>query len=199
MRKIKKPAKHTSKDYFLVDMAIGVRLANDFFMLVFPLPGLLLSIFWDIMDTYCFILGDFTRKEYHLFDKVMDYIHYLFVLLISYNLGTFNIIFAWFVFRSIGHVIHLFFKNDKIFIIFPNVFEYLVLAELIFIGLKLPYSIQNVWIVAAIVVIKTLHEIYIHLFPLSMVHNFAKRYPKFFVFFSPKLSTKLIRNSWATN
>jgi hypothetical protein len=160
------------KDYSLVWLAVAVRVGTDVFMLFRPLTGILLSIVWDIFDTNCFILGNFTRKEYHVFDKILDYIHYLFTLIIAYQLPHFPMILGWFLFRTVGHFVHFFTKDHRIFIVFPNVFEYLVIAELFFMQFSLPYSIQDPKVWGAILVFKVLHEVYVHLFPFWM-YNIA--------------------------
>lgn len=178
----------------MVFITIVVRVCNDIYMLFSPLNGILLSVFWDIMDTYCFILGNFSRKEYHFFDKILDWIHYLFTLVVAYQLPNFTFMLGWFLYRTLGHVIHFFTKDHRVFIIFPNVFEYLVIAELIFIRFSLPYSIKNPAILASIILFKVVHEMYIHLFPLDIQYRIIHRFPAIFsLFFSKKALAQLNR------
>ena len=142
-----------------------LRLAAYGLMIYSPFEGLILSMVLDSIDQYFFAWGNISKEYYHLWDKPIDFIGYPVILYLSFFTPIFPVMLILFIYRSLGHLIYAFKKNTKIFILFPNIFEYYFLAYLIIERFKLDFSIDDWRLWVGLIVFKLVHEVYVHIFP----------------------------------
>ena len=159
--------------YFLVI----VRIILAPFILIYPAPAILLSLFLDIVD------ADFAHKiisriKYQIYDKLIDSWVLFFELILSHLLWPqYNIMMTLlFVWRMIGLSIFLNTKKRKILLVFGNYFENIFF--LLFFGTfiePLNFLIENdlyfYLSLITVIVFKMLQEWFIHIADLSIREN----------------------------
>ncbi len=106
---------------FLV--ALG-RIIGPFFVFLTPVLVAIVLYFLDSVDGYLAFRSKLTWKQYHLYDKVLDYWWYIFILLFSFDKPIFPIILILFIYRSIGQVLTVLTLNETLLIFFPNILEH---------------------------------------------------------------------------
>ncbi len=77
----------------------------------------------DNLDGYIASQAKLTRRKYNLYDKLLDYWWYLFILFYMRTTPLFGIFLVLFGFRSIAQWISIVTGNEKVFIFFPAVIE----------------------------------------------------------------------------
>ena len=145
-------------------MICVLRIIGYFVIFVNPVVGVLLSMFLDIIDGLLFGFGGFSLEEYHRFDKPVDYIQYVFMLIPAYFQPIFTIYVALLLFRTVGMLLYRRYHSRWLFVIFPNVAEYYFL--LYFLNQAFgwfTYSGNEVTILLMLYLFKLLHEYYLHI------------------------------------
>lgn len=107
---------------------VVLRLLAAAAIVISPIIGMIASLFLDWFDSYLLIQkAGITRKQYHVIDKNIDQIWSLVML----GVGVFSpyktLLVRLFVFRLIGHGIYSATHNTRVFLFFPNVFEFVFL------------------------------------------------------------------------
>lgn len=162
MRKQKNP---TKKQIKIISFLALLRLFIPLIIFINPIWGAITMLFLDLID-YQIIVGIYKvdRLTYEIYDKLLDYYGYLLILIyLLTNLEITNIVlqFAIFYFtiRTIGELIFSLNKNEKILLIFPNIFE--------------PYF--WIWLYNP-ALIDTLSEniklLFLFLLPLKLIHEY---------------------------
>ncbi len=88
-----------------------------------PILSSIASLFLDHIDCYLSFRAGFSWKQYHLYDKIMDYWWYIFILLFSWNIEIRFVIVLLFTYRTLGQVISIMTSNEKVLLFFPNALE----------------------------------------------------------------------------
>lgn len=88
-----------------------------------PIFSSIASGFLDYIDCYLAFRARFTWKQYHLYDKLIDYWWYIFVLLYSWNTEIRIIILLLFIYRTVGQALTIITGYEKLLLYFPNAFE----------------------------------------------------------------------------
>lgn len=160
------------KNKFLTSI-VAIRVIISIGMFWFPLEALLLSMLFDVIDSFFFAIANFDKKKYHTWDKELDYFHYLVLMLVIWKTPIFLPALGLLVFRSIGHYIYKRTGEHKVFILFPNIYEYYVLAYFLIQEFDLGLGINSwqVWLI--LIVFKLAQEIYVHIMPLNTAFRFV--------------------------
>ena len=155
--------------YFILFLISLCRFIGILILFVInPITAILINIVIDFADgplyKYYF---KFSRKMAQYFDKLWDYIYYiaLMVLIINLNLQMWWILFILFIYRSVGEIIFFINGNKKIFIYFPNIFEYYTLGFLFIKKLQEITFINSYMIISIFIMItifKIWNEIFLH-------------------------------------
>lgn len=169
-------------------LVIFMRLGAAVYILINPFWGAVTTVSFDWLDAYILIhrLG-FNRHEYHFLDKNLDWIQQTAMLISGINHGWGQMLLALFLFRLVGQ--WFFLKTGKViyFIFFPNFFEaaylWLVAARSLPWAARLNYE-QLMWGLGAALVLKQLHEIYLHvIWPRQLAKIKKTGYPRWMQFF----------------
>lgn len=132
------------------------RLLAAGYILIAPLPGLLISMVFDFFDGRIFAAtGTFTREVYHRWDKVLDMAGYCAEMIVVFRYGVWLPFLLLFVWRAAGYAIFVSDGPSWTFLAFPNIFEAAVLW--LFLGL----SVGWLWV---FIVLKLVQEWALHWF-----------------------------------
>lgn len=127
MKKINKITKLQKKALIILTT---LRLIFPLVIFLNPVWGAIVMFFLDLID-YQILVGLYKIKRvtYELYDKLLD--HYGYVLILIYlilNLNKTDIVLyfsiGYFLLRTIGEVIFSITKNEKMLLLFPNIFEF---------------------------------------------------------------------------
>ena len=146
---------------------VSFRVTVSLLMLWYPLEALLASMLLDVLDSFFFAFANFDKKQYHNWDKALDYLHYLILLIVICKSPIFLVAVGLLVFRSIGHYLFNKTGDHRLFIIFPNIYEYYVLAYLLIIRFDIVLSINSWQIWLGLFLFKLAQEYYVHFMPLD--------------------------------
>lgn len=91
----------------------------------------------DWADSELFKRASFLWRRYAIYDKILDYYWYLFILayIFLYEIPSRETFLILFLFRSIGQILFFLTKKEQYFFLFPNIFEilfYFYLLSLLF-------------------------------------------------------------------
>lgn len=94
-------------------------------ILIFYNPILItvISFSLDTVDSEIAFRAKLSWKAYSLYDKLLDYWWYIWILIFCLNLSIFPIILILFIIRSISQIAFFFTKKEKYFFYFPNILE----------------------------------------------------------------------------
>ncbi len=163
----------TANKHFIYAIAL-MRILCAFGVLIKPLEGLILSFVLDITDSAFLALAGISESKYNSIDKPLDLIHYFFILVAATKLPIFLTLAFWFGFRLIGHIFYNVLENQKIFILFPNVFEYLFLAFLIIQKLDLKIAVTDPKIMIGVFGFKLGQETYTHVLKPHFLYKIVR-------------------------
>lgn len=148
------------------------RLLFPFFIISYPILGILGSIFLDIVDhTILLIVGLEVHKQkgnriYQIYDKILDQYYYAFILihfLINYSFTIKITVTILFVYRFLGLLIYSVTKKDIIPVIFQNFFENFALLFLLLDPfLDISTFLKAVLYTIVSVLTKIPHEIFLY-------------------------------------
>ena len=110
---------------FFIWFTVILRLIAAGTILFQPLYGMLASFFMDWFDAYLLIQrAGISREAYHTLDKNLDEVWALVMLAVGLATPYRIILTILFLFRLIGHGIYLMTNDTRVFLFFPNVFEF---------------------------------------------------------------------------
>lgn len=114
----------------LIAVAV-LRLTTPIYILLHPYWLTLASLLLDASDGYLAFRAKWTHHAYHIFDKLMDYWWYIWILIYSTELTIFPVIFILFIYRTIGQIVSVATYKPITLAWFPNVLENYFIACLI--------------------------------------------------------------------
>lgn len=104
--------------------AIGfLRFVSPPLVLVNPIAGTAINLTLDAIDGYVAFRAKLTHQAYHIYDKLLDYWWYLWIVIASRHLAIFPILWITFLFRTPGQFLALLRKNPIYLFWFPNILE----------------------------------------------------------------------------
>ncbi|MFZ6034789.1 MAG: hypothetical protein ACOYUB_01390 [Patescibacteria group bacterium] len=163
--------------YYLV---VLVRIIVAPLILIWPTPGIILSLFLDIIDAD-FAYHVITKKQYQVIDKLLDLWVYVFEMIIAWNtLPEFRmVLLALLTWRTIGLALMIMTSNRHILIFFGNYFENIFFLVYFAKNVKgLDFLVSNptaFWISIAVTVLaKAFQEWFIHVADLSIREDLFK-------------------------
>ncbi len=136
--------------------------ATGLLFILNPIIAIIINIITDCLDGPIF--RDYfgmKSEKYQIYDKFLDFIYYLALMVMVFWLGLpmISLLFIFFIYRIIGQIIFFFRKNEEIFLYFLNFFEYFVISVLLIEIFGQGWTIP---IFSAAVIFKIWHEIFIH-------------------------------------
>ncbi|MFC1649165.1 hypothetical protein ACFL2C_00435 [Patescibacteria group bacterium] len=100
-----------------------------------PIIVTVLSIYFDGADAPFYRKLGFNRAQYELYDKTLDLywqtIAWMYALVV-FPADFLPMLTFLFIYRTFGHIIHYATQNERVFIIFPNLFENLFILLLVY-------------------------------------------------------------------
>lgn len=153
--------------WFLLLAIIGVaRVFVAPFILLFPIAISVLSTFLDAVDGFVAFRAGLTHHTYHMYDKLLDYWWYIFIVLYCVDLPIFPVIFILFVYRTAGQIASLSLGNGLSFMWFPNILENYFFGYLLstFIPILKPLYVDTMQILTIIIcaILAINREYFIH-------------------------------------
>lgn len=154
---------------------VGLRFVVPPLMLWFPIPGVLATLFLDVVDGDLLGWLGMSEESYQFIDKIADYYGYIFMMILGLRWPIRNILAFLLAFRSIGQLIFLLTNERLVLVAFPNFFEALVL---VFVGLLIwrktidrayqtyRHYLWQIW--AFIITLKILNEWQLHFAQISI-------------------------------
>lgn len=148
----------------IVWTTVLLRLAAAMFIFFQPLVGMLASFFMDWFDAYLLIQrAGISRKQYHVLDKNLDQVWSVVMLIAGWNTPYRMVLAVLFVYRLLGHAVFLVSHDTRIFLFFPNVFEFAFfwfVALLPWVG---TFSVHNSWLILILLtMLKMVQEVTLH-------------------------------------
>ncbi len=138
-------------------------------MLKFPLFGLWGNYFLDVADGDILLSLGMSDAIYQIIDKSMDFISYIFMLVLGWRWSIRKVVVVLFIYRSIGQILYFALGNELIFFYFQNFLEPLMMIyALILFKQKdekktyLTYKKHIILIWAIVLIYKIWNEWYLH-------------------------------------
>jgi hypothetical protein len=146
-------------------MVFAIRLLGVALVFIFsPILAIVLNILIDYLDgpVYKHYLKVASKKAQY-YDKFWDYAYYIALLILIVNIKpmAWQLLVALFFYRSIGELAFFVTGNKKVFIYFPNFFEYITLGVFIASSTKISIFSQAVMF-SGIVSFRIWNEIFLH-------------------------------------
>lgn len=114
----------------------GVIVARTFTgILIFfqPLNGFIWFSIVDFWDAYFLQhMAGMSWRTYQKLDKKLDWFGYTSMLLVGIRFGIASMVIPFFLFKLLGQIVFMFFKQQKVFLFFPNLLEAIFLWAVIF-------------------------------------------------------------------
>lgn len=199
----------------LVKINVMIRLFVGPAIFLSPIVATIGSILSDIYDGELFKRSGYARPQYSIYDKILDYYWYIWVLLyvlLSGVPGTYLFI-ALFAYRTIGQLLFFWVKKGVLLFLFPNIFELVFFYYLVsrlagqegYLMHGTPLAIATV--VLSIIAIIREYIIHIKLVNISASYLGPSSYwpkvtvntYKVFIFFSLLLTTTLVLTQFLTS
>jgi hypothetical protein len=154
------------KELFLPVLIISViRISGYLYMFVDPIVGILVSFFFDIIDSWIlYMFGVPYKGYYHSIDKRLDYLQYIIMIPLVVRYPIFPYFIAVLIYRTIGDLLVYITGKRYYFLFFPNFVEYIVLIFLVIDRYSLPVKWDNPYIITALIAIKLVQEGVLHIF-----------------------------------
>lgn len=149
-------------------------------MLFNPFWGIVVSMILDMLDWYILSFAGLKVQQYHDIDKPLDYLQYIFLIPSVFNTSIFEayiILLAW---RTIGQIIFSKSNSHKIFILFPNIAEYLAFLYFFRLEFNLNFQLDEPLIVFGLFLFKLIQECVLHIptwgYTWKWGYNIRKRF-----------------------
>jgi len=133
-----------NKQRFSKDLYQKIVLANIVLRVVLG-PAIFISVWLSSLLTFLLDWADgeffkragYPHSKYTLYDKILDYYWYVFILIyiFLYDVPSKRVFLILFLFRSLGQILFFLTKKEIYFFLFPNIFEigfYFYLITLLF-------------------------------------------------------------------
>lgn len=150
-----------------------MRISGYVYMLYRPLEGILLSMLFDVLDWLILSFGKLPLKEYHNVDKPLDYLQYLFLIPLVFNTYIFDAYILLLAYRTLGQFVVSYFKDRRLYFLFPNFAEYLALAYFLIQRFNWNLELDSIYFIVSLTILKLVQEYWIHVKPFSLSWNFG--------------------------
>lgn len=108
----------------LLLVVVVARTVAAVYMLVDPVWGFIVTTLFDYLDSVILLhVGGMKRTDYTTWDKYLDWVGYVFMVMIGYTHSFGWILILFFIHRLIGQILYERTKKGIFFILFPNIFE----------------------------------------------------------------------------
>lgn len=168
----------------VVCAVVGFRLAGIMLILWYPFAGMLVSFVFDWLDAQVLIhMAGYNREDYHALDKSIDQVWSLVMLFVGLGTpygGLLILLFCW---RAIGFLVHLSTGNTRVYIWFPNVFEFVFFWLVAFVPMlgSQYQSIPLYEVVIVSLILKEIQEYVVHIWWHDRIIQYRKNgYPTIF-------------------
>ncbi len=171
-----------------VRMMFWVRFLGYFAIYISPFWGMVLAIYLDTWDWDYLQKYKVSKLWYHRIDKVVDYIEYLMIipLVIGTPIAAYYLLFlAW---RTVGMILYFYFEvNPKLFVLYPNMSEYIALIYFFAQTFNLSWDITKWQWIVGLLIFKIIIELELHVFKFGLpvstdeakLPKWAQAYAKF--------------------
>ncbi|MCC7304193.1 hypothetical protein IT418_02140 [bacterium] len=153
-----------------------VRFLAYFLIYLSPFWGMVLAIYLDTWDWDYLQKYKVSSKWYHRIDKVVDYLEYLVIipLVIGTPIAELYLLFlAW---RTMGMILYFFAEmNSKLFVIFPNMAEYLALLYFASETFGFGWNVTHWQWLLGLLIYKLVFELQFHYFQVGLPITGAKQ------------------------
>lgn len=155
-----------------------VRFLAYFLIYLSPVWGMVLAIFldswdWDYLEKY-----KVSKDWYHRIDKVVDYLEYLVIIPLILGTPIASLYMIFLVWRTIGTILYFFAgMKTRLFILFPNVAEYLALAYFISETYQFGWNVTSLPWLVGLLIFKLLMELQLHYFQFFLPITGATNQP----------------------
>lgn len=153
----------------LVIIVIFLKFLVPALMLKFPLAGLWGNYFLDVVDGDILLSLGISDATYQMIDKSMDFISYIFMLVLGIRWSIRKVVVTLFIYRSIGQILYFVTGRELIFFYFQNFLEPLMMAYVLILFKQkseqkayLTYKKHFILVWAAILIYKIWNEWYLH-------------------------------------
>ncbi len=158
----------------LTYLLIFLRIISAFLIFAAVIPTSIIQFILDWIDGEFYKRAGFHKHTYQVWDKVLDYYWYVFILL--YLMTTkpphFRLFIVLFVFRTIGQFLFFITRKQIYFFLFPNIFEILFFVFVITLAIPSLGSLLNVPdiypLFAVITVIVFIREYILHIKQMNL-------------------------------
>lgn len=142
-----------------------VRLLSYLSIYITPFWGMILAIYFDAWDWDYLQKYNMPKHWYHRIDKVVDYIEYIVILPLMFFTPVFYWYVGFLIWRTLGTLLYFFAKTkDSIFVLFPNVAEYIALFYFMSVTFSLGWNVVSAPWLLGIVIYKLAVELQLHYF-----------------------------------
>lgn len=160
------------------------RFVTVFLIFYFPLPTTIIQLLLDSADGYISYKAKVAWDFYGIYDKLLDYWWYIFILLYSVRIEFFNLLLVLFIIRSVGQFAFLFSRKYVFLLLFPNVFEVFFWFYLIQINFfpNLTYlfsGFYEIYLFFAILLIVLVREYYLYHLHVKRYNHKPEKWPPF--------------------
>ncbi len=108
-----------------VVLVVASRIGGIAFIPVNPALGMGISFVMDYLDAVILVQkARYSHEQYHVLDKVIDLVWSLVMLGVGFGTPYFFVLSVLFVFRMIGFLLHMITRQPIVYVLFPNVFEF---------------------------------------------------------------------------
>lgn len=117
----------------IVIVSTILRLISGPFIFISAWIAFIITFILDWIDGELFKRAGYPHHQYSLYDKILDYYWYTFILIYVFvqSVPGKELLLFLFLFRSFGQIIYFFMKKRVIFFFFPNLFEFYFLFYLL--------------------------------------------------------------------
>ena len=157
-----KKEKSTNARWWILAVC-AIRILGALYILVNPFWGLIISLFLDYLDSIVLMdYAGFSFREYQKVDKRIDWTTYPFMLIAATRVGYYDIFLGLLLFRLVGQIMFEILKNERVLLVFPNVFEvaFFAFVALRSVGIFIPITNNPAWI--EVIALTVIRELWLH-------------------------------------
>ncbi|HRI05957.1 MAG TPA: hypothetical protein PLV59_03375 [Candidatus Dojkabacteria bacterium] len=158
---------------------ILLRIGAYLFIPFYPLEAIALSIILDMLDWHILSWGNVPKEVYHKIDKPLDYIQYIFMIPMLIGTHIFIAYMGLLIWRTIGHYLYSKYQKRFVFILFPNIAEYIAIVYLVSERFHLNIDPLSTQVFTLILIFKLIQEIWIHYLAKGSSYDMAKNLKAF--------------------
>lgn len=162
----------------IVVFFIIARILAALYILVEPFWGFVAYLFFDFVDGYLFSKPGLTTVQYMKFDRPLDWLGYLTMLVVVSNTRFFPFFLILLGFRLVGQIYYMKTSNVKYYILFPNFYEVFYVWFIVLYLLDGRYFIvgaREVLFLILLFIFQFIRELLIHKYQ----HDYLKKHGQY--------------------